>query len=47
MVRTNVEGTRTVMHAALSAGVERVVVTSSVVTLALCADGRGWTKLGH
>ena len=40
MVRTNVEGTRTVMYAALSAGVERVVYTSSVATLALCADGQ-------
>jgi dihydroflavonol-4-reductase len=34
IVRTNVEGTRTVMNAALSAGVERVVYTSSVATLA-------------
>jgi dihydroflavonol-4-reductase len=39
IVRTNVEGTRTVMQAALSAGVERVVYTSSVATLALRADG--------
>lgn len=31
--RTNVEGTRTVMDAALAAGVERVVYTSSVATL--------------
>src|SRR5262249_17785685 len=28
MMRTNVEGTRTVMRAALSAGVERIVYTS-------------------
>ena len=40
IVHTNVEGTRTVMRAALSAGVERVVYTSSVATLALGADGR-------
>ena len=40
IVRTNVEGTRTVMQAALRAGVERVVYTSSVATLALGADGR-------
>ena len=35
IVRTNVLGTRTVMTAALRAGVERVVYTSSVATLAL------------
>ena len=40
LVRTNVEGTRTVMLAALSAGVERIVYTSSVATLAQRADGR-------
>ena len=34
IVRTNVEGTRTVMNAALAAGVERIVYTSSVATLA-------------
>src|SRR5262245_42476335 len=34
MLRTNVEGTGTVMRAALSAGVERIVYTSSVATLA-------------
>jgi len=39
LVRTNVEGTRTVMEAALRAGVERVVYTSSVATLALRPDG--------
>ena len=38
--RTNVEGTRIVMQAALAVGVERVVYTSSVATLALRADGR-------
>jgi dihydroflavonol-4-reductase len=40
IVRTNVEGTRTVMQAALSAGVERIVYTSSVATLAPGANGR-------
>jgi dihydroflavonol-4-reductase len=39
LVRTNVEGTRIVMRAALAAGVERVVYTSSVATLAPRADG--------
>ncbi|MFZ3358441.1 MAG: hopanoid-associated sugar epimerase [Xanthobacteraceae bacterium] len=34
IVRTNVEGTRNVMTAALRAGVERIVYTSSVATLA-------------
>ena len=34
LVRTNVAGTRSVMRAALAAGVERVVYTSSVATLA-------------
>jgi dihydroflavonol-4-reductase len=36
---TNVEGTRIVMEEALRAGVERVVYTSSVATLALRPDG--------
>jgi dihydroflavonol-4-reductase len=40
LVRTNVEGTRTVMEAALAAGVDRVVYTSSVATLALRGDGQ-------
>ena len=39
IMRTNVGGTRTVMRAALAAGVERIVYTSSVATLALRADG--------
>ncbi len=39
LVRTNVEGTRTIMRAALDAGVERIVYTSSVATLALRSDG--------
>jgi dihydroflavonol-4-reductase len=37
--RNNVAGTRTVMEAALRAGVERIVYTSSVAALALRADG--------
>jgi dihydroflavonol-4-reductase len=39
IVHTNVEGTRTVMAAALRAGVERIVYTSSVATLASRPDG--------
>ncbi len=40
IVRTNVEGTRTVMTAAQRAGVERIVYTSSVATLAARPDGK-------
>ncbi len=40
IVRTNVVGTRTVMDAARRAGVERIVYTSSVATLAL-QPGKG------
>ena len=39
IVRTNVEGTRRVMEAALAARVERIVHTSSVATLAPRDDG--------
>jgi dihydroflavonol-4-reductase len=39
IVRNNLEGTRAVMQAALFAGVERVVYTSSVATLKPHADG--------
>jgi len=39
IVRTNVEGSRLVMTAALRAGVERVVYTSSVATLKARPDG--------
>ena len=39
MMLTNVAGTRTVMEAALHAGVERIVYTSSVATLALRSNG--------
>jgi len=37
--RVNVDGTRALMLAALDAGVERIVYTSSVATLGLHADG--------
>ncbi len=36
---SNVDGTRNIMHAALEAGIERVVYTSSVATLGLHRDG--------
>ena len=39
MFRTNVEGTRVLMRAAIDAGVERVVYTSSVATLGLVPQG--------
>jgi len=39
IVETNVEGTRALMEAALRAGVERVVYTSSVATLKARPDG--------
>lgn len=39
IVRTNLLGTRTIMDAAETAGVERVVYTSSVATLKLREDG--------
>jgi dihydroflavonol-4-reductase len=39
MYRTNVDGTRTLMQAALAAGVERIVYTSSVATLGLVGGG--------
>jgi dihydroflavonol-4-reductase len=39
IVQTNVEGTRNVMNAALRAGVERIVYTSSVATLKARPDG--------
>ncbi len=40
IMRTNIDGTRVVMAAAHSAGVERIVYTSSVATLKLGDDGR-------
>ena len=39
MMRTNVEGTRSLMREAMAAGVERIVYTSSVATLGLKSDG--------
>jgi dihydroflavonol-4-reductase len=39
LARTNVEGTRALMREAMRAGVERVVYTSSVATLAARTDG--------
>ncbi len=39
IVRANLEGTRVVMEAARKAGLERIVYTSSVATLALRHDG--------
>ena len=41
--RSNIEGTRLIMQEALSAGVERIVYTSSVATLKL-ADGAAATE---
>jgi dihydroflavonol-4-reductase len=41
LIRVNVEGARAVMQEALRAGVERVLYTSSVATLAPQPDGRG------
>ena len=40
IVRHNLEGTNAVMTAALAAGIERIVYTSSVATLGFHADGR-------
>jgi dihydroflavonol-4-reductase len=39
IIATNTQGTGAIMHAALRAGVERVVYTSSVATLRLSGDG--------
>jgi len=39
MMRANVEGTRLLMLAALDAGLERIVYTSSVATLGIAPDG--------
>ncbi len=40
IIRTNREGTRNLMEAALEAGVERIVYTSSVATLAVNGNGK-------
>src|SRR5271154_1039703 len=39
ILRANCDGTRILMQAALKAGVERIVYTSSVATLAVSKDG--------
>jgi dihydroflavonol-4-reductase len=39
MFRANVDGTRALMQAALAAGIERIVYTSSVATLGIVAGG--------
>lgn len=39
MLRTNVEGTRALMRAAMAAGIKRIVYTSSVAALGLHGDG--------
>ncbi|MDA0652535.1 MAG: NAD-dependent epimerase/dehydratase family protein [Proteobacteria bacterium] len=39
MVRTNVQGSKAIIEAALAAGVERVIYTSSVATLGINSDG--------
>ncbi len=44
LYRTNVEGTRNVFEAAVRAGVERIVYTSSVATIGLPADGAPGTE---
>lgn len=41
IMRANLEGTRVVMTAALQAGIEKIVYTSSVATLRVKADGDG------
>jgi dihydroflavonol-4-reductase len=40
MLRANVDGTRQLMQAALAAGIERIVYTSSVAVLGVYEDGR-------
>ena len=42
--QANVEGTRRVLEAALDAGATRIVHTSSIATLGLCADGSQGTE---
>ena len=44
---SNVEGTRNLMEEAMRAGVERVVYTSSVATIALRSDGMATTRPLH
>lgn len=44
LYRSNVEGTRAILHAALQEGVERVVYTSTVGTLGIPPDGAPGTE---
>jgi len=44
LYRSNVEGTRNIVSAAVRAGVERIVYTSSVATIGLPADGAPGTE---
>jgi dihydroflavonol-4-reductase len=44
LYRTNVEGTRNVLNAALRVGMPRIVYTSSVATVGLPADGSSGTE---
>ena len=45
-MRVNVEGTCSLMRKALSAGVERIVYTSSVAALTVASDNGGWAVVG-
>ena len=49
ILRTNCDGTRILMQAAQKAGVQRIVYTSSVATLAIPPDGTPGdeTRLAH
>lgn len=47
LYRTNVEGTRNVVAAALRAGVKRLVFTSSIAALGIPAPGRQLTEADH
>ncbi|MGO9350967.1 MAG: NAD-dependent epimerase/dehydratase family protein [Mycobacterium sp.] len=47
LYRTNVEGTRNVLAAALRAGVERFVLTSSLAALGVPAPGQALTEADH
>ena len=44
LYKTNVEGTRNILHAARAAGVRRVVYTSSVATIGIPKDGSPGTE---
>jgi dihydroflavonol-4-reductase len=44
LYRTNVDGTRNILHAARAAGVERIVYTSSVATVGIPSDGTPGTE---